>query len=113
MASEVFLNALNGYGILGLVPSKGIDQDVVVSLINLLQAKKCNKGLVQMEDLANRYLGDLPKNSTAVCLSCTELSLVFPEHLNSTIFKINGITYINTMLIHIKAAFDYAISESA
>ena len=96
------------HGITGILPNKGDDQDEVISLIDLLQAEKSNRGSEQLQNLAGKYLRVTSDEPSAVCLSCTELSLAFPEYLNVPIFKINGISYMNTILIHAKAAFDYA-----
>ena len=108
MCSQVFPNVLKKHGISGILPSMGNDQDKVISLIGLLQAEKNNRGSEQIQGLAARYLRASTDEPGAVCLSCTELSLAFPEHLNVPIFEINGITYMNTILIHAKAAFEYA-----
>ena len=108
MSSQVFPNVLRKHGISGILPSMGNDQDKVISLIGLLQAEKNNRGSEQIQGLAAKYLRATTDEPSAVCLSCTELSLAFPEHLNVPIFEINDITYMNTILIHAKAAFDYA-----
>ena len=110
MSSHVFPDILRKHGISGILPKLGNDQDKVISLIDVLQSEKSNRGSEQIQSLAGKYLRATSDEPSAVCLSCTELSLAFPEHLNVPIFKINGITYINTILIHAKAAFDYAIS---
>jgi len=110
MSSQVFPNVLRKHGISGILPNIGDDQDNIISLISLLQSEKSNRGSEQIQSHADTYLRATSDESSAVCLSCTELSLAFPKHLNVPIFKINGITYMNTILIHAKAAFDYAIS---
>ena len=112
MSSQVFPNVLRKHGISGILPNIGSDQDNVISLIGLLQAEKSNSGSELIQNLADKYLRLTSEEPGAVCLSCTELSLAFPEHLDVPIFKINGITYLNTILIHAKAAFDYAVSSN-
>ena len=107
MSSQVFPNILRKHGISGILPNKGNDQDKVISLIGLLQAEKSNRGAELIQSLASKYLQGSADESCAVCLSCTELSLAFPEHLNVPIFEVNGVTYMNTILIHAMAAFDY------
>jgi aspartate racemase len=108
MSSQVFPSVLRENGISGILPDIGNDQDKVISLIDLLQAEKNNKGAELIQGLAEKYLRATADEPSAVCLSCTELSLAFPQHLNVPIFEIDGITYLNTLLIHAKAAFDYA-----
>ena len=108
MSSQVFPNILRRHGISGLLPNMGNDIAEVITLIDLLQAEKSNRGSEQIHNLAVKYLTATSDESSAVCLSCTELSLAFPECLNVPVFEINGITYMNTILIHAKAAFNFA-----
>ena len=110
MTSQVFPEVLKRHGIEGLLPDPGPDQQLVISLIDDLQAEKTNLGADQIQNLAHRYLRVSPDEAVAVCLSCTELSLAFPAHLHSPVFEIDGITYLNTILIHAMAAFDYSKS---
>ena len=113
MSSRVFPAVLRKHGISGILPNIGSDRDQVISLIELLQAEKNNKGAEQIQSLADKYLRVTPDEPAAVCLSCTELSLAFPEHLDVPIFETGGITYMNTLLIHAKAAFEYASDQIA
>ena len=48
----------------------------------------------------------------AVCLSCTELPLAYPEFVDAPTFEMGGVLYVNTTIIHAKAAFDYAVSTN-
>lgn len=108
MSSQVFPNVLKKHGISGILPNIGSDQDEVISLIASLQAEKTSQGSELIQSLAGKYLQATPDEAAGVCLSCTELSLAFPEYLNAPVFDINGVTYLNTILIHAKAAFDFA-----
>ena len=110
MSSLVFPQILKKHGITGILPTRDDDQNLIISLISNLQAEKSNQGAGQIQRLADKYLGVIPSEPGAVCLSCTELSLAFPEHLNAPVFTIDGTTYMNTILIHAKAAFNYALS---
>lgn len=47
----------------------------------------------------------------AVCLACTELPLAFPEFKLQGSFERNGIRYINTTAVHIRAAVDCCFGE--
>jgi aspartate racemase len=112
MSSQVFPDVLRTHGISGILPNKGVDQDRVISLIGLLQAEKSNRGSELIQDLAGKYLQVTTDERSAVCLSCTELSLAFPEHLDVPIFDIIGITYINTIQFLANADFFYEISHN-
>jgi aspartate racemase len=110
MSSQVFPSVLSRHGITGILPEAGQDQDMVISLIDQLQGAKKHNAAEQIQSLAEKYLSTNSNKLKAVCLSCTELPLAFPEHLNTPMFIVNGVTYLNTTWIHAKAAFDYAIS---
>lgn len=47
-----------------------------------------------------------------VGLVCTELPLAFPKMPTLGIFEYEGILYINANVVHINAAFDFAIEPS-
>lgn len=111
MTSHVFPSVLGKHGILGILPETGQDQNKVISLIDELQAAKDNKAAEQIQSLSEKYLPVNSEESSAVCLSCTELPLAFPEYLSSPTFEVDGLSYLNTTIIHAKAAFEYAISS--
>jgi aspartate racemase len=110
MSSHVFPSVLSKHGISGVLPETGQDQELVISLIAELQAAKSSNAAERIQSLAEKYLSVTPDKPAAVCLSCTELPLAFPDYLNAPTFEVNGLTYLNTTIIHAKAAFDYAIS---
>jgi aspartate racemase len=45
-----------------------------------------------------------------VCLACTELGLAFPCQNTLATFEYGGVLFINSMAVHINAAFDFAVS---
>ncbi|RJQ60116.1 MAG: amino acid racemase [Desulfobacteraceae bacterium] len=45
-----------------------------------------------------------------VCLACTELPLAFPEHKDAACFKVDGIWFINTTVVHIDAILREALA---
>ena len=108
MSSQVFPGVLEKRGITGILPDAGEDRNNVISLISELQAEKNNRGAAQIKGLADKYLGASRNGGTAVCLSCTELSLAFPQHMHLPMFEIDGVTYLNTILIHAETAFEFA-----
>lgn len=50
---------------------------------------------------------------SAVCLGCTELPLAFPEYTGKDSFTINGITYVNTSVVHASYAFQECTGKIA
>jgi aspartate racemase len=113
MSSPVFPVVLGKHGIIGSVPETNQDQAVVIKLIDELHAGANHEAAELIQRLVEK---SLPMNSgerQAVCLSCTELPLAFPEFADAPTFEIDGVLYVNTTVIHAKAAFDYSVSRDA
>lgn len=113
MSSPVFSTVLWKHGIHGAVPQVEQDQAMVVKLINALQIGENHGAADQIRRLAEKFLSLNLGKRQAVCLSCTELPLAFPEMADAPTFEIDGVLYLNTTFIHAKAAFNYAISSDA
>jgi len=60
-------------------------------------------------DLCIAYVRD--PASDVVCLACTELPLAFPEHRNSALFEVNGISFVNTTVAHVDSVLRKAWSS--
>lgn len=108
MTSPVFPSILAANGITPLLPKSDKDSAAILQLIEKLQADEETVGADIMRTVA---LASLTRDSipeSIVCLSCTELPLAFPKFLDEPTFKVQGIWYLNTTLVHAKAAFEYA-----
>lgn len=86
MASASFANVLASHGIKGFVPTSDTDKSAIV----------------------NNCVGQFSKKPIAVCLSCTELPLAYPDHLNDASFEDNGVLYLNTTVFHATSVFEFA-----
>ena len=45
-------------------------------------------------------------------MACTEVALAFPDCRTLATFGADGVRFINTIAVHINAAFDAAVLES-
>ena len=111
MSSYVFPEVLEKYGVAGLLPEAGHDRDLVTSLIDELHAGLDHNAANRIQSFAAGYMSSKSEKLNAVGLSCTELPLAFPDYLHAPVFQVGGIFYLNTTIIHAKAAFEYAISN--
>ncbi len=111
MASPIFPAVLRKHGIHGTVPEADQDQAIVIKLIDELQAGESRGVAEQIKRLVEKSLSLNSSQRQAVCLSCTELPLAFPELADAPTFEVDGVLYLNTTIIHAKAAFDYAVSR--
>ncbi len=60
-------------------------------------------------DLCRTHVAD--RAQTAVLLACTELPLAFPQHRDDTHFEAEGFRFINTTVVHARAALAEALGE--
>lgn len=65
------------------------------------------KGRATLIALCKKLVAD--PSTTAVLLACTELPLAFPEHATSGTFESDGIKFVNTTAVHVRAALDRSL----
>lgn len=104
MDSPKFAEALRQFGIEGWAPSEQADRSEVVKLIGELQAESDNDAQRRIAEVVARSTFSGAHTPTA-CLACTELPLAFKEIERSTEVLVNGVLYVNTTVVHAKAAF--------
>jgi aspartate racemase len=110
MASPVFGSVLEKSGIHGFVPSSHAEREKIVALIAELYADKndnADSRIAAIVDAAYPANG----GERAVCLACTELPLAFKNIENETDLKVGDIHYLNTTMIHVKAAFEAIVGD--
>ncbi len=81
----------------------------VVNLISDLFEGKTDNGRPVLNEVVNSAYEQMDKKQKTVCLACTELPLAFSGKVHLTTFAEKKVTYLNTTIIHAKAAFDYAV----
>ena len=111
MESSVFPSVLAKHGITPVLPNSDEHTDAIVHLIAKLQTGGETVGADIMRSVAVDSLSQDALPESIVCLSCTELPLAFPEFVSEPTFTVEGIRYLNTTVIHAKAAFEFASAE--
>jgi aspartate racemase len=110
MRSPKFRQEFARYGIEAAGPQDEWVRAMIVSLISELQKDRTAGTRERIANLARvsfkRQFGAQP----VVCLACTELPLAFPEQRMLSTFTCDGVVYINSTAVHIKAAFDFAVN---
>jgi len=110
MDSPAFPEVLAKFGINGYAPPVQDERTKVVALVSELYADR-------YEDAAGRIRAvvdaSFPQSDRvrAVCLACTELPLAFPNIQTETDIVLDDIRYINTTMIHAKAAFSALLEQ--
>lgn len=50
---------------------------------------------------------------TAILLACTELPLIFPDHVDDIVFRAGGHLFVNPSAAHVAAALDMALADES
>jgi aspartate racemase len=111
MDSPVFPEVLSRFGVNAYAPSIQAERTKIVSLISELYVDRDDDAAVRIRNVVD---ASFPKDGTvrAVCLACTELPLAFPSIEGETDLVLHDIRYINTTMIHAKAAFSALLQPS-
>jgi aspartate racemase len=111
MTSNLFRNTFRQRGIDAFGPSHPQQVRSIVSTIEALE-HCCIDGAA---DRIREVVAGMPENgnpgATAVYLGCTELPLAFEANRTDEVFERDGIRYINSTALHIRAAFDCAMED--
>ena len=108
MRSARFRNVLSSHGIRSIDVTDEYAFTEMFELIGRLQLG-CGQDAAKAIAEIVRRLWNAPREApTCVILACTELPLAFPQNLQAPLLKYGGITYLNTMAIHIRAILEYA-----
>jgi len=110
MASAKFREGFARHGVDARGPDDENLRQASVALLTDLQRGKTVGATERMKRLAKDATAQFP-GLPAICLACTELPLAFPERSDLATFEEDGVLYINANVIHINAAFAYAIAE--
>lgn len=108
MSLPVFPAVLRKHGVAGVAPHSAADRAKVVELIDELHAGRGEGGAELIRGLAEQAFPKRSGARPAVCLSCTELPLAFPEFVDEPTFELDGVLFVNTTILHATAAFDFA-----
>ncbi|MGA9852612.1 MAG: aspartate/glutamate racemase family protein [Gammaproteobacteria bacterium] len=111
MRSARFREVFDAHGIEAAGPESVDIRTLTIRLSEELQHGKDERATARMGEIARAAFKGRFNLPAVVCLACTELPLAFPEFKTLTVFESNGIRYMNSSAVHIRAVFDYAASE--
>jgi aspartate racemase len=104
MGSPIFPEILRRFGIAGRAPTDPADRAEIVKVIGELHADEDHDAAKRIADVVGRYT-PTGSRTPAACLACTELPLAFEQIERATEATIDGVLYVNTTMVHAKAAF--------
>ncbi|HET7162284.1 MAG TPA: aspartate/glutamate racemase family protein [Rhodanobacteraceae bacterium] len=111
MTSNLFRNTFRQRGIDAFGPSYPHHVRSILSTIEALEHCRIDGAA----DRIREVVAGMPENgnpgSTAVYLGCTELPLAFEANRTEEVFERDGVRYINSTALHIRAAFDCAMED--
>jgi len=81
-------------------------------LIAALQAAEVEEATERLGDVARTSFQTQFSGPPVVCLACTELPLAFQDNSFEPTFEVDGVVYINTSIIHIEAAIQFAVQQA-
>jgi aspartate racemase len=111
MNSGAFPGYLERYGIRAVAPPDDRSKAKVAALIAELFTGRSANGRERIRAIAGPSFEQTGIREKVVCLACTELPLAFEGKEQLETFEEDGILYLNTTIIHARAAFSYAVSE--
>lgn len=111
MNSGAFPGYLEGYGVRAVAPPDDRSKAKVAALIAELFTGQSANGRERIQAIAGPSFEQAGIRKKVVCLACTELPLAFEGKEQLETFEEDGILYLNTTIIHARAAFRYAVSE--
>jgi aspartate racemase len=82
-----------------------------IELIADLQLGKLDAASTRLAEIVKTSIHSQVNVQPTVCLACTELPLAFPTRKSHATFEHDGVLYINSAAVHIKAALELAIDD--
>ena len=108
MRSPRFREEFAKYGIEAAGPRDETARAMTAELITELQLGMLEGAGDRLGRIVRSAVGTQFTRRPAVCLACTELALAFAEQKALATFEYDGVLYINSAVVHINAAFDFA-----
>jgi len=111
MSSSKVRQEFARHGVAAISPTDGTARSMTIKLIADLQLGKLEGASERLGRIAKRSFGSQASNPPAVCLACTELPLAFERMKRLATFEHDGILFLNTTVMHINAAFNFALDQ--
>jgi aspartate racemase len=104
MDAPNFAGVLARVGVKAFAPKSPDERAKVVALIAELQALRDDQAASRLRGVVDASFAP-DGRVRAVCLACTELPLAFPAIETESSLVVDDVQYLNTTMIHAKAAF--------
>lgn len=105
MTSSAFISGLSPFGISVSFPEEDSQKSQVVDIISNLYQNKTRGAAPLIDQLVRQSVPENELSNTVVCLGCTELPLAFQDFPGKSSFEVQGVTYLNTTVVHAKSIF--------
>jgi aspartate racemase len=112
MVSSTFRDEFAKLGLNAAAPTDESSQRATTALIAELQRGSFEGGANRLGVIARDSIERQFQGNAAVCLACTELPLVFPEFKALSVFASDGLSFINTIAVHVDAVLRIATQDS-
>jgi aspartate racemase len=109
MRSQRFRDEFSKHGIEAAGPRDESARAMTIQLIEGLQLGHLQGAADRLMNIAKLPSEGQDGSQSAVCLACTELPLAFPLSKARPWFELDGTLYINTTIVHARAAFERAV----
>ncbi len=112
MGSEVLRAEFSKQGIDAAGPVDDAARRMVITLTEQLQLGRIDGAAERLGSIAKAAFERQFSGRPVVCLACTELPLAFPQLRSLPVFENDGVRYINSTIVHVNAALDFAVVNS-
>jgi aspartate racemase len=109
MSSQRFRCAFSKHGINAAGPDDETLRMQTVQLTRDLQIGYASDAAERLSAIAKICAQGEHGPQPLVCLACTELPLAFAQHKLRPYFELDGLVYLNTTIVHARAAFERAV----
>jgi aspartate racemase len=110
MDLPVFPEVLSRFGIRAYAPRLAEERAKVVALISELYADRNENAASRIHSVVDNSF-PIAGHVRTVCLACTELPLAFPEIERESSLVVGDICYVNSTMIHARAAFAATLQQ--
>jgi aspartate racemase len=109
MRSPRFREEFAKHGVAATGPSDEAVKAMAVELITDLQRGRVAGASERLGKIAKISFQPQFRDQRVVCLACTELPLALEKMKTLAIVERDGIVFINSTVVHINAAFNFAV----
>jgi len=110
MKSTKLRAAFERHGIIAARPEQETAEQMTTELIADLGVGKIEGAQERVDNIVRTSIHHASATPPAVCLACTELPLAFEQAKTLSTFQYAGIWYINSSMVHVEAAVDFAFT---